>query len=63
MLVWGVIAIGGGAAASNLRGAADSFHELIPEYRRWPRSVAGLRKAAAAWTVLCAIFVGMWFMG
>ncbi|WP_285574696.1 hypothetical protein, partial [Streptomyces sp. RTGN2] len=53
MLVWGVGAIGGGTVlATNFRGAAESFHELIPEGRRWPRTLPGLRKFAGAFAVL-----------
>jgi hypothetical protein len=64
MLVWSVITIGGGGAvATNIRGAAESFHELIPEHRRWPRTVPGLRKAAGVWAVLGAIVVSVAFIG
>ncbi|GEJ99512.1 hypothetical protein TNCT1_17890 [Streptomyces sp. 1-11] len=64
LVLWGVITVGGGAAvAANVRGAAETFHGLIPEHRRWPRTVRGLRVAAGAWAALGAAVVGVALIG
>lgn len=49
--------------AANVRGAAEAFHGLIPEHRRWPRTVRGLRVAAGAWAALGAAVFGVELIG
>ncbi|MCQ4206540.1 hypothetical protein [Streptomyces longispororuber] len=55
-VVWGLLALPIGASvALNFRGAAEVFHELVPEYRLWPRSVGGARIMGGVFVVAGAV--------
>jgi hypothetical protein len=54
--VWSIALIGAGTViALNLRGAAETFHEVIPEYRRWPRHIRGLRILGGVLAIVGAV--------